>query len=81
MHPEKRISLIPETIGAAAIRADPGDAVAGHAPEIVFHAVLADAEIAVVAVPQENLFFAAAMAASILELGFSFLVGFFFGYV
>lgn len=38
--------LIPETVLCSAVRADPGDAVAGKAPEILHHAVLADGEAA-----------------------------------
>jgi hypothetical protein len=43
-HGIKSPLLIPQAILTPAVRALPGDAVAGHAPEIFLHAILADGE-------------------------------------
>jgi hypothetical protein len=52
--------LVAEPVLGAAIGTLPGDAVAGHAPDILIHAGLADAEAAAAA-PAEGLRPAAAM--------------------
>jgi hypothetical protein len=51
--------LIAEAVLPAAIRALPGDAVAGHAPYILMHARLADQEAAAAAPAKGNCFGAA----------------------
>jgi len=46
--------LIAEPVPFAAIRALPGDVVAGKAPEVLVHAVLADLKIAMATTPAEQ---------------------------
>jgi len=53
--------LIPESVLPAAVRALPGDAVAGHAPDVFRHAILADMKTAA-AMPAEREYAGAAMA-------------------
>jgi hypothetical protein len=53
--------LIAESVLIAAVGALPGDAVAGHAPKILVHAILADAEAAA-APPAEHEHLPAALA-------------------
>ena len=53
--------LVPKSILIAAIRTLPGDAVAGQAPNVFMHALLADLKSAAAA-PAENKLPAAAMA-------------------
>jgi hypothetical protein len=53
--------LVAESILPATVRALPGDGIAGHAPDIFLHTVLADTE-STPAVPAEGKFPAAAMA-------------------
>jgi hypothetical protein len=53
--------LIPEPVLAAAVRTLPGNAVAGHAPHILMHALLADHESAAAA-PAEGDVLGTAMA-------------------
>jgi len=43
---KNKILLISKAVLSAAIRTFPGDAVAGHTPEIFLHAVLADGKSA-----------------------------------
>jgi hypothetical protein len=66
--------LIAESVLVAAVGALPRDAVAGHAPQILIHAILADAETAP-ALPAEHEFPAAAMAKSRGLAAPSFSVG------
>jgi len=54
-------SLVPEPILIPAVRALPGDGIAGHAPDVFIHTFLADVETAP-ALPAEAKFFAAAVA-------------------
>ena len=61
--------LIAESILSAAVGALPGDAVAGHAPQILIHAILADAEAAA-APPAEHELLTTALA---LDRAFSAL--------
>jgi len=56
-----RPSLVAESILPSTVRALPGDGIAGHAPYIFFHTVLADTE-STPALPAEGQFPAAAMA-------------------
>jgi hypothetical protein len=53
--------LVPESILITAIRALPGDAVAGHAPNVIVHTFLANFKTAA-ATPAENELPAAAVA-------------------
>jgi hypothetical protein len=53
--------LIPKPVLVPAVRALPGDGVAGHAPDVFMHAFLADIEAASTA-PAEAKFLAAAVA-------------------
>jgi hypothetical protein len=53
--------LIAETVLIPAVGALPGNAVAGHAPQILMHAILTNAEPAA-ALPAEHEFLAAAHA-------------------
>jgi len=53
--------LIAESILLSAVRALPGDGIAGHPPDIFFHAALADAETAA-AMPAKGKLSAAAIA-------------------
>jgi hypothetical protein len=53
--------LVAESILPSTVRALPGDGIAGHAPYIFFHTILADAESAP-ALPAEGKFPAAAVA-------------------
>ena len=46
-------SLVTETVLAAAVRAFPGDVIAGHAPQVLMHARLADQKAAT-ATPAEG---------------------------
>jgi len=53
--------LITESILFSAVRALPGDGIAGHTPYIFFHTILADTETAS-ASPAEAKFYATAVA-------------------
>ena len=53
-------SLVPEPILIPAVRALPGDGIAGHAPDVFIHTFLADVETAATA-PAEAEFPAAAV--------------------
>jgi len=54
-------SLVPEPILIPAVRALPGDGIAGHAPDVFIHTFLADVETAP-ALPAKTKFLAAAVA-------------------
>ena len=54
-------SLVPEPILIPAVRALPGDGIAGHAPDVFIHTFLADVETAAT-VPAESEFPSAAVA-------------------
>jgi len=80
---EKPLSLIPKPILIPAIRALPGNGIAGHAPDIFRHTFLANAETASAA-PAETKFFTAAVAPIIALLasfapGSGDRIGFFHG--
>ena len=61
------LSLVPKPILVPAIRALPGDGVAGHAPYVFMHAFLADIETTATA-PAKPKFLAAAVAPIIAVL-------------
>jgi hypothetical protein len=79
----KLLLLVPKPVLIPAIRALPGNGIAGHAPDIFRHTFLADGETAAAA-PAETKFFTAAVA-PIIALAASFApgggdrVGFFHG--
>ena len=58
--------MIAKPVLIAAVGALPGNAVAGHTPQILVHAILADTEAAA-AMPAEQEFFSAALT---LQQGF-----------
>jgi len=57
----KLLLLVPKPVLIPAIRALPGNGIAGHAPDIFRHTFLADGETAAAA-PAETKFFTAAVA-------------------
>ena len=58
--------MIPKPILIPAIRALPGDGIAGHPPDVFIHALLADMETAAAA-PAKSEFFLAAVAGKTLN--------------
>ena len=66
--------LVAETILPPAIRAVPGNAVAGHPPEVFIHAVLTDGKAAAT-LPVETGGLVAAMAIGLPAIFFLFPVG------
>ena len=72
--------LVAETVLLAAVRALPGDAVAGHAPHVFVHARLTDSEAAP-AGPAERGYFPAAMAGFIPGSAFFTAISYFPGSV
>jgi hypothetical protein len=63
--------LVAQTVQLAAFRTNPVDAVAGQAPEIFVHAVLANGEMTMPALPAERVRFLTAVAC-VFPGGFSF---------